>query len=145
MQMIPVISISGGKPAMLLPLSFVIIVSMIKDIFEDFKRHNSDKKENYKGTLKWDPIAKCFRKELWRNLTVGSIIQVNCDEFLPADIVLLRSSEPKGLCYIETKNLDGETNLKHKNTHKQFTHIMDGDEFLLNNLKGSLLCEEPND
>jgi hypothetical protein len=46
MQMIPVISISGGKPVMLMPLSLVIMVSMIKDIFEDYKRHNSDHFEN---------------------------------------------------------------------------------------------------
>lgn len=36
------------------------------------------------------------------------------DEPLPADIVILSTSEPKGVCYIETKNLDGETNLKMK-------------------------------
>jgi len=29
-------------------------------------------------------------------------------------MILLSSSSPKGICYIETKNLDGETNLKHK-------------------------------
>ena len=39
MQMLPTISISGGKPVMLMPLSFVILVSMVKDIFEDCKRH----------------------------------------------------------------------------------------------------------
>lgn len=45
--MVPVISISDGKPAMLIPLIFVITVSMVKDLFEDHKRHKSDKKENY--------------------------------------------------------------------------------------------------
>ena len=42
MQTIDIISISGGKPVMLMPLSFVIAISMIKDIFEDYKRHKSD-------------------------------------------------------------------------------------------------------
>ena len=46
MQMVPYISISGGKPAMLLPLSFVITVSAIKDLYEDLKRHSSDNEEN---------------------------------------------------------------------------------------------------
>jgi len=41
------------------------------------------------------------------------------NEYFPADVVILFSSEPKGACYIETKNLDGETNLKHKMACKE--------------------------
>lgn len=39
LQMVDMISISEGKPAMAIPLTFVVVVSMIKDAFEDFKRH----------------------------------------------------------------------------------------------------------
>ena len=52
--MIPLISITGGKPIMLLPLTFVISVSMIKDISEDYKRHKSDRKENMSKILSLD-------------------------------------------------------------------------------------------
>lgn len=45
---------------------------------------------------------------------MGSVVKIMQDEFFPADLILLNSSAPKGICYIETKNLDGETNLKHK-------------------------------
>lgn len=38
-------------------------------------------------------------------------------------MVLLVSSDPKGICYIETKSLDGETNLKHKISHKDIQRM----------------------
>jgi phospholipid-transporting ATPase len=76
MQMIPVISISGGKPVMLMPLAFVIAVSMIKDIFEDYKRHSSDKQENFKQVEVYDQITKTFKMQHWRSLKVGMIIKV---------------------------------------------------------------------
>ena len=60
MQMIPLISISGGQPVMLMPLGFVLAVSMIKDIFEDYKRHKSDRIENYKKVLVYDHHKKVF-------------------------------------------------------------------------------------
>ena len=46
MQTIDIISISNGQPAMLPPLAFVVILSMIKDAYEDYKRHQEDKGEN---------------------------------------------------------------------------------------------------
>ena len=36
------------------------------------------------------------------------------DDFFAADLVLLKSSNPEGACYVETINLDGESNLKIK-------------------------------
>ena len=48
MQTIPSITISNGQPVMALPLTLVVIASMLKDAFEDHKRHKSDKGENMK-------------------------------------------------------------------------------------------------
>ena len=50
---------------------------------------------------------------------VGDIVRLKENEFIPADMVLLRTSDEKGECYIETKSLDGETNLKLKKTNKE--------------------------
>jgi P-type E1-E2 ATPase len=50
---------------------------------------------------------------------VGDIVRVDNDETIPSDILLISTSDEKGQCYIETKNLDGETNLKIKQTHKE--------------------------
>ena len=41
-------------------------------------------------------------------------MKINEDEFFPADMIVLKSADSKGGLYIETKNLDGETNLKAK-------------------------------
>lgn len=51
MQTIESISISDGKSVMAIPLVIVIGVTMIKDAYEDYKRHQSDKQENEKNTL----------------------------------------------------------------------------------------------
>lgn len=49
---------------------------------------------------------------IWQDVKVGDIVYLQNDDPIPADIVILSTSEPDGLCFIETKNLDGETNLK---------------------------------
>ncbi|KAH8880163.1 phospholipid-translocating P-type ATPase [Thozetella sp. PMI_491] len=53
-----------------------------------------------------------FHKDHWKNLLVGDFVRIYNDDSLPADIVILATSDPDGACYVETKNLDGETNLK---------------------------------
>ena len=42
------------------------------------------------------------------------VFQVEDRNYFPADLVLLSSSNPEGMCFVETMNLDGETNLKIK-------------------------------
>ena len=53
-------------------------------------------------------------KTKWKDVTVGSILKIDSGKQFPADLVLIASSEPNGMAYIETSNLDGETNLKLK-------------------------------
>ncbi|KAL2354519.1 P-type ATPase [Cryomyces antarcticus] len=53
-----------------------------------------------------------FTKDYWKSVQVGDFVRLYNEEQVPADIVVLSTSDPDGACYIETKNLDGETNLK---------------------------------
>ncbi len=53
-------------------------------------------------------------QEKWQNLTVGDIIKLSGDDLVPADILLLNTSDDGGVCYVSTASLDGETNLKQK-------------------------------
>uniref|UniRef100_A0A060SZE9 Phospholipid-transporting ATPase n=1 Tax=Blastobotrys adeninivorans TaxID=409370 RepID=A0A060SZE9_BLAAD len=53
-----------------------------------------------------------FRRDFWKSVRVGDFVRVHNNEEIPADIVILGTSDSDGACYVETKNLDGETNLK---------------------------------
>jgi phospholipid-translocating ATPase len=56
-----------------------------------------------------------FHHDAWKNVKVGDFVRLYDNEEIPADVVVLSSADPDGVCYIETKNLDGETNLKLRN------------------------------
>jgi len=62
---------------------------------------------------------------------------------IPCDLITLNSSDPKGVLYVETKGLDGETNLKIKSVHKTFLEEFKTDSDI-SKLKGQILCERPN-
>lgn len=53
-----------------------------------------------------------FHQDYWKNVQVGDFVRLYNDDQIPADVVILSTSDPDGACYVETKNLDGETNLK---------------------------------
>lgn len=65
------------------------------------------------------------------------------NQFIAADILLLSSSEPNGLCFIETAELDGETNLKCKQCLVETADMADADD-RLGQFNGEIVCEPPN-
>ena len=81
-------------------------------------------------------------------LQVGCIVKVKEDTAFPADLILLKSSLPKSICYVETKNLDGETNLKQKQAQERIDENMQkkSDEEALEWLMSAMIeCETPNE
>lgn len=61
------------------------------------------------------PEKSRFKRDYWKSVQVGDFVRLYNEEEIPADIIILSTSEADGACYVETKNLDGETNLKVRN------------------------------
>ena len=74
MQSIESISISSGSPVIFLPLSVILSLTAIKDLFEDLKRHKSDKEENSRK-VKVIRNGAIFDTE-WENIYCGDILRV---------------------------------------------------------------------
>lgn len=69
------------------------------------KRHQSDNDLNSRKTKVL--VGSQFQDKPWRSIAVGDIVRLESNDSFPADLVILSSSEPEGMCYIETSNLDG--------------------------------------
>ncbi|CAA7399269.1 unnamed protein product [Spirodela intermedia] len=122
------------------PLSLVLLVSLVKEAFEDWKRMLNDRVINSTSVEvlqddRWESIP-------WKKLQVGDVVRIKQDTFFPADLLFLASSNPDGVCYTETANLDGETNLKiRKALERTWDYLLPekAAEF-----KGEIECEQPN-
>lgn len=64
------------------------------------------------------------------------------DQELCADLLLICTSEPQGICYLETANLDGETNLKLYQAHASTETLNEDEDF--SRLRGFIDCDQPN-
>ena len=144
LQSVRSISYTGQMPLILIPLSVVVILNGIKDLYEDFTRKKSDNEENNKITLVYDSISKSFYPKKWKDIKLGEIVKVNNDESFPADLLLLKTSDDNGICYIETKNIDGETNLKNRQVNKDLINIIK-EEKDLSNFNYVCVTKQPNE
>jgi len=121
----------------------ILLFTMIKEAFEDIARYNQDKEINCLETSLYNHKTKSFENVNWSDLRVGDIVKIHRDEGIPADILFLHSSLKSGLCFVDTKNLDGETNLKEKLIPPSFKEFNIEND--IDNLEGSLICDCPNE
>ncbi|XP_042833540.1 phospholipid-transporting ATPase IK isoform X7 [Panthera tigris] len=123
------------------PLICLLVIRATRDLVDDIGRHRSDRIINNRPcqTL----VGKSFLWRKWEDLYVGDVVCLHKDNIVPADLLLLASTEPSSLCYVETADIDGETNLKFRQappvTHHELTSIRKMASF-----QGKVVCEEPN-
>ncbi|KAI0480834.1 hypothetical protein GGR56DRAFT_292017 [Xylariaceae sp. FL0804] len=139
LQQIPNLS-PTNRYTTIAPLVIVLLISAGKELVEDYRRKQADSGlNNSKARVL---RGSSFEETKWINVAVGDIVRVESEEPFPADMVLLASSEPEGLCYIETANLDGETNLKIKQGLPETSVLVSSAE--LSRLGGRIRSEQPN-
>uniref|UniRef100_A0A8B9T002 Phospholipid-transporting ATPase n=1 Tax=Anas platyrhynchos TaxID=8839 RepID=A0A8B9T002_ANAPL len=139
LQLIPQIS-SLSWFTTIVPLVLVLTITAVKDATDDYFRHKSDNQVNNRQSQVL--ISGVLRQEQWMNVRVGDIIKLENNQFVAADLLLLSSSEPHGLCYIETAELDGETNMKVRQAIPVTSELGDTSKLAL--FDGEVICEPPN-
>ncbi|CAA3016564.1 probable phospholipid-transporting ATPase 8 [Olea europaea subsp. europaea] len=126
----------------LAPLLVMIAATMIKEGVEDWRRMKKDIEANNRKVKVYGRNHN-FEETRWKKLQVGDLVKVDKDEYFPADLFLLSSSYEDGICYVETTNLDGETNLKVKHALNATAGLHDDHSFL--HFKALIKCEDPNE
>uniref|UniRef100_A0A8C9VUK2 Phospholipid-transporting ATPase n=1 Tax=Scleropages formosus TaxID=113540 RepID=A0A8C9VUK2_SCLFO len=136
LQLIPQVS-SLSWFTTIVPLALVLTITAVKDATDDYV--------SIAKALGLGPKVALvlLQSEQWMNVRVGDIIKLENNQFVAADLLLLSSSEPYGLSYVETAELDGETNLKVRQA-LTVTSELGADIHKLAEFDGEVVCEPPN-
>ena len=114
--------VTGFIATYIAPLAFVLFVTMGKEAYDDYKRHLRDKEANSAKYLILESSGEDTPSSLdggphtrfvpSSSIRVGDLILLEKNQRVPADLVLLRTSDSSGTCFIRTDQLDGETDWK---------------------------------
>lgn len=115
--------------AYIAPLAFVLLVTMGKEAYDDYKRNLRDREANSARYLVLaslsspsgdDELSHSLlegnlpptRSVPSSSIRVGDLVLLDKNQRVPADLLLLRTSDSSGTCFIRTDQLDGETDWK---------------------------------
>lgn len=93
------------------PLCFVLLVTIFREAVDDFRRYQRDREVNSQKYRRLT-LSGGLESVASSKLRVGDIIIVEKDERVPADLVLVRTSDKSGAVFVRTDQLDGETDWK---------------------------------
>ncbi|KAF9211787.1 hypothetical protein BGZ59_007609 [Podila verticillata] len=125
----------------ILPLALVLTITAIKDALEDYRRYQQDKRSN---SL---PCTLVKNGELFpiksKDVRPGDVLKICKNDKIPADVVLLSTSMDEGACFVETSELDGETNLKRKTALSLTANLTRVEQ--VSEVTGKITTEMPNE
>ncbi|EKM82413.1 hypothetical protein AGABI1DRAFT_117898 [Agaricus bisporus var. burnettii JB137-S8] len=85
-----------------------------------------------------------WKETLWEDVRVGDMVKILDNEPIPADILICATSEEEDVAFVETKNLDGETNLKSRNAVPSLTDLNNAKECADPKNKFAINCDRPD-
>jgi len=122
------------------PLSFVLIITILKESVDDFKRYKKDLEQN---TQKFKKITSEGEVDLTSaEIAVGDVIKIHQNERIPADMILLHTSDKSGGIFLRTDQLDGETDWKLRKPVQLTQEITDYKKFINDN--AYIFADPPN-
>jgi magnesium-transporting ATPase (P-type) len=124
------------------PLTLIFAVSALKEAIDDYYRYKADKAANERLYWVLSPETGGKVQIAAQDIRVGDLIYLRENDEVPCDLVILKTADVDTHCaYIQTANLDGETDLKTRNAVRA-TATMSEEELL--SLRGTLECANPN-
>jgi phospholipid-translocating ATPase len=163
LQLIPGLSTTGTFTT-IVPLMFFVTLSIAKEGYDDLRRYRLDKAENRReakvlraskssvhkqgssddGSLPSPtPESLTWETIKWQDINVGDIIKLERNDAAPADLALLHTNGENSVAYVETMALDGETNLKSKQTTASISKTIINQEDVLRS-DAEFVVEDPN-
>jgi phospholipid-translocating ATPase len=142
-QFVPLLKV-GFLFSYLAPLVVVLFLTLLKEAYDDFKRYQRDSEAN---STRYQAVRKGLLKEIEaKSICPGDIILLRAKERVPADLVILGTSEPSGSIFIKTDQLDGETDWKIRRAIKTTHDFIQGNKSLaaLQALPCGLLYDQPH-
>lgn len=95
------------------PLGFVLMVTICREGVDDLRRHQRDREVNSQKYKRLSAAhSNGYEMVPSSKLKVGDVIVVEKNERVPADLILLRTSDRSGSVFVRTDQLDGETDWK---------------------------------
>ena len=104
--------------AAVMPVVFVLSISLIREGMEDYNRYKHDEELNNKTSKVLKTDGSGFAEVAWKDMNVGDLVRIDDRDWIPSDVLLLTSSGEGGAAFIDTMDLDGETNLKRRSSPK---------------------------